>query len=122
MSLNGSAFNLDGSLAARVSAAGSNRTQLRNGLATFKAIRVQAREEGEYKLTVGSHSKKIAIQEAAVIVKVRGDSTKATELKRNISTPKPWHKEVRQGHIYACSTALQTAHNHASGGIVWRTR
>lgn len=70
VSLNGSAFSLDGSMAARVSAAGSNRTQLRNGLATFKSIRVQAREEGDYKLTVGSHSKKIAVQEAAVIVKV----------------------------------------------------
>jgi len=70
VSLNGSAFNLDGSLAARVSAAGSNRAQLRNGLASFKSVRIQAREEGEYKLTVGSHSKKIAVQEASVIVKV----------------------------------------------------
>jgi hypothetical protein len=74
VSLNGSAFSVDGSLAARVSAAGSNRTQLRNGLATFKSIRVQAREEGEYKLTVGSHSKKVSIQEAAVTVKVRCSS------------------------------------------------
>jgi hypothetical protein len=70
VSLNGSAFNVDGSSAARVSAAGSNRAQLRNGLATFKSIRLQAREEGEYKLTIGSHSKKIAIQEASVVVKV----------------------------------------------------
>jgi hypothetical protein len=68
--LNGSAFNVDGSSAARVSAAGSNRAQLRNGLATFKSIRLQAREEGEYKLTIGSHSKKIAIQEASIVVKV----------------------------------------------------
>lgn len=70
VALNGSAFNLDGSLAARVSAAGSNRAQLRNGLAAFKSVRVHAQEEGDYKLTVGSHSKKIAIQEAAVVVKV----------------------------------------------------
>lgn len=70
VSLNGSAFNLDGSVAARVSAAGSNRAALRNGVAAFKGIRVQARDEGEYKLTIGSHSKKVAIQEAAVIVKV----------------------------------------------------
>ena len=70
MCLHGGAETLDGSLTARVSAAGSNRLALRNGVATFKSVRVQARGEGEYKLIIGSHSKKVAIQEANVMVKV----------------------------------------------------
>lgn len=70
MCLHGGAETLDGSLTARVSAAGSNRLALRNGVATFKSVRVQARGEGEYKLIIGSHSKKVAVQEANVMVKV----------------------------------------------------
>lgn len=69
VALSGSALNAEG-VAARVSAAGSNRAKLRNGVACFKNVRIQAQAEGLYKLTVGSHSRKIAVQEAMVMVKV----------------------------------------------------
>lgn len=67
--LKSSALNAEG-LAARVSAAGSNRVKLRNGVAVFKQVRIQAQAEGLYKLTVGSKSRKDAVQEAMVMVKV----------------------------------------------------
>lgn len=70
--LNGSAFNADGTVAANVSAAGSNRTKLRNGVATFRSVRVQAPGEGEYKLLIASATRKVAVQEATVTVKVSG--------------------------------------------------
>jgi hypothetical protein len=60
-----------------VSAAGSNRTKLRNGVACLKNVRIQAQAEGVYKLTVGSHSRKIAVQEAMVMVKVSCAATAA---------------------------------------------
>jgi hypothetical protein len=69
IALSGSALNAEG-IAARVSAAGSNRTKLRNGVACFKNVRIQAQAEGTFKVTVGSHSRKIAVQEAMVMVKV----------------------------------------------------
>eukprot|EP00775_Hariotina_reticulata_P002831 gene2831-3124_t len=69
VSLNGSAFNGDG-VAARVAAAGSNRAKLRNGIAVFKNVRIAAPSEGPYKLTIGSVSRKVAVQEAVVSVMV----------------------------------------------------
>ncbi|KAF8056436.1 SMCHD1 [Scenedesmus sp. PABB004] len=70
VALQGSAFNADGSAAARVSAAGSNRLKLRGGLGAFKAVRLQAPAEGVYKLAVSSVSRKVAVQEATVLVQV----------------------------------------------------
>ena len=70
VSLNGSAFNSEG-IAARVAAAGSNRTKLRNGVGTFKNVRIQAPAEELYKLTIGCASRKVVVQEAMVMVKVR---------------------------------------------------
>lgn len=71
VSLNGSAFNADG-VAARVAAAGSNRAKLRGGVACFKGVRLAAPMEGLFKLTVSCVSRKLVVQEAVLMVKVRG--------------------------------------------------
>jgi len=69
--LNGCALAVDESApAARASAAGNNRVKLKGGAAVLKNIRLQAEQEGSYVLRVGSVSRKVAVNDGTLVVKV----------------------------------------------------
>jgi hypothetical protein len=69
--LNGCALPVDESApAGRASAAGNNRVKLKGGAAVLRNIRLQAEQEGSYVLRVGSVSRKVAVQDGTLVVKV----------------------------------------------------
>ncbi len=73
IALNGSALQADneGALAAKVSAHGSNRAKLKSGQARFRGVRLLADGgSGVYVLSVQSVSRKVAVKEGTMQVKV----------------------------------------------------
>lgn len=62
----------DAAPAAKVSAAGSNRSKLRAGCGLLKGVRLAAEGEGRYVVRCAPSSRKVAVQDASLVVQVGG--------------------------------------------------
>lgn len=63
--------------AAKVSASGSNRVKLRNGVASFRGVKLAADTPGPYLLRVEPLSRKVNVRQGTLLVQVRAQDVHA---------------------------------------------